>query len=118
VYANSGSPDGSSAITSFLVAWLQAAGVPAETEDLGGGSDHFFFAQAGVPIGGIFSGATEEVTPEQAEANDGVAGEPMDGCYHLGCDNIENVDAEQTATYAQAAAAAAMLLLSDALPGF
>jgi Zn-dependent M28 family amino/carboxypeptidase len=118
VYANAGSPDGSSAITSFLVAWLQAAGVPAETEDLGGGSDHFFFAQAGVPIGGIFSGATEEVTPEQAEANDGVAGEPMDACYHLGCDTVENVDAEQTATYAQAAAAAAMLLLSVGLPGF
>jgi len=118
VYANAGSPDGSGAITDFLVAWLQAAGVPAETEDLGGGSDHFFFSQAGVPIGGIFSGATEEVTTEQAAANDGEAGEPMDPCYHLACDTLENVDTEQAATYAQAAAAAAMLILSGELPGF
>jgi aminopeptidase Y len=118
VYANTGSPDGSGDITAFLVAWLQASGVPAETEDLGGGSDHFFFAEAGVPIGGIFSGATEELTPEQAAANDGEAGEPMDPCYHLACDTIENVDAAQTATYAQAAAAAAMLILGGELPGF
>jgi Zn-dependent M28 family amino/carboxypeptidase len=118
VYANSGSPAGSAAISAFLVAWLQASGVPAETEDLGGGSDHFFFAQAGVPIGGIFSGATEEVTPEQAAANGGEAGAPMDPCYHLACDTLENVDATQAATYAQAAAAAAMAILAGELPGF
>jgi hypothetical protein len=41
----------------------------------------------------------------------------MDPCYHLACDTIENVDAEQTATYAQAAAAAAMLILAGELPG-
>lgn len=118
VYANSGSPDGSTAISAFLVAWLQASGVPAETEDLGGGSDHFFFAQAGVPIGGIFSGATESVSPEQAAANGGEAGAPMDPCYHLACDTVENVDVTQAATFAQAAAAAAMAILAGELPGF
>jgi aminopeptidase Y len=118
VYRIAGAPTGSEAIASFLVAWLQAAGIPAETEDLGTGSDHYFFTEAGVPIGGIFSGATEEVTPEQAEANDGAAGEPMDACYHLECDTAANVDAAQVATYAQAAGAAAMVLLRGELPGF
>jgi Zn-dependent M28 family amino/carboxypeptidase len=117
VYRNAGSPRGSEAIADFLVAWLRAAGVPAETEDLGTGSDHYFFAEAGVPIGGIFSGATEEISAEQAEANGGTAGEPMDPCYHLSCDTIENVDAQRVAAYAQAAAAAAMLLAAGELPG-
>jgi Zn-dependent M28 family amino/carboxypeptidase len=115
VYANLGAPDGSSEITEFLLAWLQADGVAAVPEDLGSGSDHFFFAQAGVPIGGIFSGASEEKSEEQAAANGGQAGEPMDPCYHLACDTIDNVNADQTATYAQAVAATAMALLGGQL---
>jgi Zn-dependent M28 family amino/carboxypeptidase len=117
VYRNAGAPDGSDAISDFLLAWLQADGVAAEPEDLSSGSDHYFFAEEGVPIGGIFSGATEEVSPAQAEANDGAAGEPMDACYHLVCDTVDNVDAEQVARYAQAAAAAAMLIARGELPG-
>lgn len=117
VYRNSGAPEGSEAISDFLLAWLQSQGVPAEPEDLSSGSDHYFFAEEGVPIGGIFSGATEEVSAEQAEANDGEAGEPMDPCYHLLCDTAQNVDAEQAALYAQAAAAAAMLIVRGELPG-
>jgi Zn-dependent M28 family amino/carboxypeptidase len=116
VYRNSGSPPGSQAISDFLLAWLRAAGVPAEPEDLGTGSDHYFFAEAGIPIGGIFSGATEEVSEGQATATGGSAGEPMDPCYHLSCDTVENVDAQRVAVYAQAAAAAAMLLAAGELP--
>jgi aminopeptidase Y len=115
VYANSGAPEGSAAISEFLLGWLQAGGVPAEAEDLGTGSDHFFFAQAGIPIGGIFSGASELMSDDQAAANGGQAGQPMDPCYHLACDTIENVDAERVATYAQAAAAAAMAILQGQL---
>jgi aminopeptidase Y len=115
VYANSGAPEGSAAISEFLLGWLQAAGVPAEEEDLSTGSDHFFFAQAGIPIGGIFSGASELMSADQAAANGGQAGQPMDPCYHLACDTIENVDVEQVATYAQAAAAAAMAILQAQL---
>lgn len=116
VYRNSGSPSGSDAITDFLLAWLWARGVAAEPEDLGSGSDHYFFAEAGIPIGGIFSGATEEKSAEQADATGGEAGEPMDPCYHLECDTAANVNAEQVAEYALAAAAAAMLLARGELP--
>jgi Zn-dependent M28 family amino/carboxypeptidase len=117
VYRNAGSPAGSDAISDFLLAWLRADGIPAEPEDLGSGSDHYFFAEAGVPIGGIFSGASEEKSQSQATANGGESGEPMDPCYHLACDTAENVNVDQTATYAQAAAAAAMLILQGGLPG-
>ncbi len=115
VYANSGAPEGSDAISDFLLAWLQADGVPAEAEDLGTGSDHFFFAQAGVPIGGIFSGASELKSVDQATANGGQAGEPMDPCYHLACDTVDNVNVEQVATHAQAAAAVTMAILQGLL---
>ncbi|HEX6127646.1 MAG TPA: M20/M25/M40 family metallo-hydrolase [Candidatus Limnocylindria bacterium] len=117
VYRNSGSPQGSQAISDFLIAWLRQAGVPAEPEDLGTGSDHYFFAEAGIPIGGIFSGATEEVSEEQAAATGGSQGDPMDPCYHRSCDTVGNVDAERVAVYAQAAAAAAALLAGGELPG-
>jgi hypothetical protein len=117
VYRNAGAPLGSEEISDFLLGWLTANGVAAEPEDLGGGSDHFFFAEAGIPIGGIFSGATEELSPEQADATKGRAGQPMDPCYHLACDAIDNVDVERVAVYAQAAAAAAMLLADGRLAG-
>jgi aminopeptidase S len=117
VYRNAGAPLGSEEISDFLLGWLTANGVAAEPEDLGGGSDHFFFAEAGIPIGGIFSGATEELSPEQADATNGRAGQPMDPCYHLACDAIDNVDVERVAVYAQAAAAAAMLLADGRLAG-
>ena len=32
---------------------------PSELVDLGGSSDHFGFAQAGIPTGGLFAGASE-----------------------------------------------------------
>jgi Zn-dependent M28 family amino/carboxypeptidase len=48
----------------------------AEEENAGGRSDHAPFERAGVPVGGLFTGA----------------GEPHDPCYHRGCDDIDNVD--------------------------
>ena len=111
VYQNSDAPNGSHEITEFLLAWLQADGIAAEPENLSSGSDHHFFAQAGVPIGGIFSGASEVKSQDQAATNGGQADEAMDPCYHLSCDTIQNVNAEQVASYAQAAAAASMALL-------
>ena len=38
---------------------LDAQGLPWQADELGGGSDHFPFDQAGIPIGGLFSGANE-----------------------------------------------------------
>jgi aminopeptidase S len=110
VYDDSQAAAGSEAITDFLEQALDAAGIGAERMDLGGSSDHFPFEQAGVPTGGIFSGASEDKTDDEAAEFGGQADQPLDACYHLACDTPENVDAEQVATFATAAAAATMAL--------
>jgi Iap family predicted aminopeptidase len=51
-------------------------GRDAEEENAGGRSDHAPFQRAGIPVGGLFTGA----------------GEPHDPCYHRACDDIDNVD--------------------------
>jgi hypothetical protein len=49
-----------------------------------------------VPVGGVFSGASEA----------GPGGRPRDPCYHLACDGLANVDARLTARMARAVARA------------
>ncbi len=110
VYRDAAAAPGSKAIGDFLAGWLEANGNGAEFEDLGGGSDHYFFEQAGIPTGGIFSGATEVKTSAQASAYGGRADEPMDACYHLACDTPDNVDVERAVLYATDAASAMLLL--------
>jgi Iap family predicted aminopeptidase len=51
-------------------------GPRAEEENVGGRSDHAPFQRAGIPVGGLFTGA----------------GRPHDPCYHRACDDIDNVD--------------------------
>lgn len=117
VYRDSAAASGSSAVSAFLAGWLQVNGAGAEFEDVGGASDHYFFQQAGIPTGGIFSGATELKTSAQARIYGGQAGEPMDGCYHLACDTAANVDVDRVVLYARAAASAALLIArGDLLP--
>lgn len=115
VYDDSQAAAGSEAIRDYLVAVLAADGITAELMDLGGASDHAAFQFAGIPTGGIFSGASEIKTEEQATAHGGQAEEPMDACYHLPCDLPDNVDVELAATYAAAAAAAARAIISGEL---
>ena len=55
--------------------------------NLGGGSDHVPFARFGMPTGGVFSGARELVSVEQAIAPGTTAGLPADACYHRACDD-------------------------------
>jgi Zn-dependent M28 family amino/carboxypeptidase len=117
VYDDSQAAPGSDQITDFLVQALLGAGTGAEPMDLGGSSDHFPFEQAGIPTGGIFSGASELKSDAEASEFGGQAGEPLDACYHLACDTPENVDIQQVATFADAAAAAALALArGDLLP--
>ena len=51
-------------------------GPRAEEENAGGNSDHAPFERAGVPVGGLFTGA----------------GRPHDPCYHRACDDIDNAN--------------------------
>jgi aminopeptidase Y len=106
---------GSAQITDFLVSFLEDAGIGAEATDLGSSSDHAAFDAIGIPTGGIFSGATEMKSAAQASKFGGTADEPMDACYHLACDTVENVDIVVVATFAQAALAVAVAIASGQL---
>lgn len=85
-------PRGSEGIERTLVDALTAAGVPPQGTDFDGRSDYGPFVEAGIPSGGLFSGAEEVKTPEQAAVWGGQAGAPYDACYHQPCDTLANID--------------------------
>ncbi len=60
-------------------------------------SDYAAFVNAGVPSGGIFTGAEATKSDEQQALYGGQAGEPFDACYHRACDSLDNVDIELAA---------------------
>ncbi|GAB3466080.1 M28 family metallopeptidase [Actinophytocola sediminis] len=92
VYSSDGQPDGSAAFEEMLNGHYAAAGVPTEPVAIGGRSDHAAFAEAGIPTGGVFTGAEDTKTPEQAQKWGGTAGEAFDPCYHSACDTTANID--------------------------
>jgi aminopeptidase S len=70
----------------------------------GGASDHQAFADAGVPVGGLFTGASER----------GPGGRPRDPCYHLACDRLRNVNLRVLVRMTRAVASAARVLSRQA----
>ena len=71
----------------------RVAGRPLGSVAAGGSSDHAPFADAGVPVSGLYTGG-----PEQ-----GKGGRPRDPCYHLACDTADNVDGSVLLRMARAA---------------
>jgi len=92
VYAAEGQPRGSLRINEAFHAYFAARRLPVEEASLGGSSDHAAFAEAGVPVGGLFTGADEEKTAASAQRFGGSANSPFDACYHKACDTVANVD--------------------------
>jgi len=84
-------PEGSAGIERTLVAALKKAGKPPADINFEGRSDYSTFTQAGIPAGGLFTGAEEKMTREQAELWGGHADEPFDPNYHQASDDIENI---------------------------
>jgi Zn-dependent M28 family amino/carboxypeptidase len=85
-------PEGSAAIERTLVAYLKSVGKSPEDIQFEGRSDFSSFTLAGVAAGGLFSGAEEKMTSEQAERWGGDAGQPFDPNYHKDSDTLANVD--------------------------
>ncbi|MFG2994081.1 M28 family metallopeptidase [Streptomyces sp. NPDC048257] len=68
-------------------------GVPTEIETEGDGrSDHAPFKSAGIPVGGLFSGADYTKTAAQAQKWGGTSGQAFDRCYHSSCDSLTNIN--------------------------
>jgi hypothetical protein len=103
VYDNASSPAGSDEITQMLLDALVELGASGKPVDLGAGSDHFAFEQAGIPIGGLFSGI-DQLLFDEADLLGGEPGVPADDCYHLPCDSRANINLAAASTLGSAAA--------------
>ncbi|OKK21052.1 Leupeptin-inactivating enzyme 1 [Streptomyces sp. CB00455] len=68
-------------------------GIATEIETEGDGrSDHAPFKSAGIPVGGLFSGADYTKTAAQAQKWGGTSGQAFDRCYHSSCDSLANIN--------------------------
>ncbi|MFF7264814.1 M28 family metallopeptidase [Streptomyces sp. NPDC008159] len=73
--------------------YFAGIGVPTEIETEGDGrSDHAPFKSAGVPVGGLFTGASRAKTAAQATKWGGTSGQAFDRCYHSSCDTTSNIN--------------------------
>ncbi len=85
-------PPGSGYIEQVFVDYFASQGLASEPTAFSGRSDYGPFIEVGIPAGGLFTGAEEIKTPEQAAVYGGTAGIPHDPCYHQPCDTIANVN--------------------------
>jgi Zn-dependent M28 family amino/carboxypeptidase len=97
-------PNGSANIESVFVKYFLGQGLPVEATAFDGRSDYGPFIDAGIPAGGLFTGADEIKTDEQAGIYGGTAGEDLDSCYHTSCDDLTNINEEVLEEMADAAA--------------
>ncbi|MET0426181.1 MAG: M28 family metallopeptidase [Actinoplanes sp.] len=84
-------PTGSAQIESTLAAYYTQIGVPTRGTDFDGRSDYGPFIAAGIPAGGIFSGAEGRKTAAQVQLWGGTAA-AFDPCYHASCDTTSNIN--------------------------
>lgn len=85
-------PEGSPGIERSFVEYLRAAGKVAQDTGFDGRSDYEGFTMAGIPAGGLFSGADEEKSAQQAEMWGGTPNAPFDPNYHQDTDTLEHID--------------------------
>jgi Zn-dependent M28 family amino/carboxypeptidase len=85
-------PDGSVAIEDLYESYYTRLGEPYDDSAFDGRSDYQAFIEAGIPSGGLFTGAEEIKTADQEAIWGGTAGEQFDPCYHLACDDFDNND--------------------------
>ncbi|HSK16638.1 MAG TPA: M28 family peptidase, partial [Gaiellaceae bacterium] len=84
-------PSGSGRIEAVFNDYFASQGLATEPTEFDGRSDYDAFINAGIPAGGLFTGAEGIKTPEQAAVYGGTAGVAYDPCYHQACDTIANV---------------------------
>jgi Zn-dependent M28 family amino/carboxypeptidase len=85
-------PKGSAAVERAFIEALGKAGVTAQGTGFDGNSDYDPFVRAGIAAGGLFTGAAEQMTAEQARLWGGDPNAAHDPCYHQACDRIDTID--------------------------
>jgi Zn-dependent M28 family amino/carboxypeptidase len=79
-------------VEDVFVDFFESIGRETEPTPFDGRSDYDAFVAAGIPAGGLFTGAEDIKTAEQAAKWGGTAGVAFDRCYHQACDTFANVD--------------------------
>jgi Zn-dependent M28 family amino/carboxypeptidase len=106
-------PPGSAQIEDVFEAYYASVGEPFTDTDFSGRSDYGAFIAAGIPAGGLFTGAEVPKTAEEAAIWGGTAGVALDPCYHQACDDIGNLSAHALDVNADAIAAAVVTFAFD-----
>ena len=110
VYDGGGEPRGSQRVEDAFRAYFAARRLPVAEISIRGASDHAPFAQAGIAVGGLFTGADSTKSASQQRSFGGRAERPFDACYHQACDTIANVNLRVAEQMADAAAVVALRL--------
>ncbi|AXT84953.1 aminopeptidase [Aeromicrobium sp. A1-2] len=103
-------PPGSGEIEQVFTDYFDAKHLATEPTAFDGRSDYGPFIEAGIPAGGLFSGAEGVKTDEQAATFGGTAGDAFDACYHQACDTITNLSIKALYELGDAAAHATAVL--------
>lgn len=89
---NSSGPAGSDKIEYLFEQYFDELGMPHRATEFDGRSDYDGFIASGIPAGGIFTGAEEVKTEEEAILYGGEAGKSYDPNYHAVGDDITNIN--------------------------
>ncbi|KAI4726632.1 Zn-dependent exopeptidase [Aureobasidium sp. EXF-10728] len=89
---NEENPNGSGELRELYENWYRDNGHNYTFITFDGRSDYAGFLTAGIPSGGIATGAEGIKSKEEAKIFGGEAGTQYDPCYHQLCDNINNLD--------------------------
>ena len=89
-------PTGSGNIERVFEDYFSSQGLISEPTAFDGRSDYDAFITAGIPAGGLFTGAEDAKSEEQVDWYGGLAtfdGEPVsyDPCYHQACDSMDPI---------------------------
>jgi aminopeptidase Y len=110
-------PDGSAELEALFESYYDSRGIPYKGTDFSGRSDYGPFIAAGIPAGGLFTGAEGIKTPEEAAIWGGASGIAYDPCYHQACDTYANVSLSALDVNADAVAHATITLATGKMKG-
>jgi Zn-dependent M28 family amino/carboxypeptidase len=105
---------GSGVVEDVFTDYFASQGLASEPTAFDGRSDYEAFINVGIPAGGLFTGAEDIKTAEEADIYGGVAGVAYDPCYHQACDSLDPVaDGANAQTYTALNAAYGGALVVD-----
>ncbi|MBN1980632.1 MAG: M20/M25/M40 family metallo-hydrolase [Chitinivibrionales bacterium] len=113
---NKPGPEGSGFYEELLKNYFDIMNIANEPVDMNGRSDYQPFADAGIPYGGLFTGADNIKTEAQAAIYGGVAGQMCDPNYHKRQDDLSNCNFDVLKDMLDALTYAVIVCAFDDLP--